>query len=182
MQLKPFLPWYARVGAKIVLSRLPVRYAIWRRLNLYRHGAMLDASYALDVFEKHWGHLQGRPCQRAARCWSWGQGTPPSAQLSRVREEPGTRTLSTWGILPQRILSLYKAAANLVSARDSSAGLSPELWQTIRICFTRLSRAVHDQWVGFATIDSDDIIDAGFSHAVLEHETSKFRGYYARAS
>jgi SAM-dependent methyltransferase len=47
------IPWWAKLGAKLVLSRLPFRYAIWQRLGLFRHGAMDASEYALRVFHGH---------------------------------------------------------------------------------------------------------------------------------
>ncbi len=47
------LPWWARIGSKLVLSRLPFGYAIWQRLGLFRHGAMDQADYAVRVFAIH---------------------------------------------------------------------------------------------------------------------------------
>ncbi len=52
-QLKGGLPWWSKVAAKIILSRLPVEYPLWQRLGLFRHGRMDDAGYALDVFDAH---------------------------------------------------------------------------------------------------------------------------------
>jgi SAM-dependent methyltransferase len=59
--LKGRLPWWTRVAAKIVLSRLPAGYAVWQRLGLFRHGKMDEAGYASDVFDRHvaFAGLQG---------------------------------------------------------------------------------------------------------------------------
>jgi SAM-dependent methyltransferase len=45
--------WAAKILAKVVLSRLPVPYARWSRLGMFRHGSMDDAGYALGVFHQH---------------------------------------------------------------------------------------------------------------------------------
>jgi hypothetical protein len=34
------IPWYVKIPAKIVLSRLPVNPLTWQRLNLFRAGVM----------------------------------------------------------------------------------------------------------------------------------------------
>jgi SAM-dependent methyltransferase len=31
------IPWWAKIGAKLVLSRLPVPHALWSKLNIFRH-------------------------------------------------------------------------------------------------------------------------------------------------
>lgn len=47
------IPWWAKIGAKLVLSRLPFGYAVWRRLGLFRHGDMDTSEYAIRVFHSH---------------------------------------------------------------------------------------------------------------------------------
>lgn len=66
VNLKRHLPWWAKIGAKLVLSRVLVAYSVWQRLGLFRHGHMDSALYALQVFESHMarsglqGQLQGK--------------------------------------------------------------------------------------------------------------------------
>ena len=45
--MRELIPWWGRICAKLVLSRLPAGYATWRGLNLFRHGAMHRVDYAL---------------------------------------------------------------------------------------------------------------------------------------
>jgi hypothetical protein len=47
------LPWWLKITAKVVLSQLPVSYEQWRGVGLFKHGAMLDAGYAVEVFNRH---------------------------------------------------------------------------------------------------------------------------------
>lgn len=47
------IPWWGKIGTKIVLSRLPFGYSLWQRLGLFRHGDMDSAAYALSVFDNH---------------------------------------------------------------------------------------------------------------------------------
>lgn len=51
--VKQFVPWWARIGAKVVLSRLPLGYGFWRQIGLFKLGQMHQAEYALGVFEGH---------------------------------------------------------------------------------------------------------------------------------
>lgn len=52
-------PWWAKIAAKLVLSRVPAGNGAWRRLGVFRHGAMLDPSYALQVFREHFARCAG---------------------------------------------------------------------------------------------------------------------------
>ncbi len=64
--MKKLIPWWLKIFAKIVLSRVPIGYSFWQRLGLFRHGYMDQASYTLNVFNAHVsragldGKLQGK--------------------------------------------------------------------------------------------------------------------------
>jgi len=47
------IPWWVKLCAKLILSRLPLRYAVWQRLGLFRHGCMDASGYAIQVFHSH---------------------------------------------------------------------------------------------------------------------------------
>ncbi|MEO3432605.1 methyltransferase domain-containing protein [Inquilinus sp. CAU 1745] len=53
MGFKRRIPWWGKIGAKLVLSRLPASYGLWQRLGLFRHGDMDEPGYALRVFDEH---------------------------------------------------------------------------------------------------------------------------------
>ncbi len=48
--IKKNVPWWFRIGAKIVLARLPIPYSFWKGLRLFEHGDMDQPQYALDSF------------------------------------------------------------------------------------------------------------------------------------
>lgn len=52
------VPWYVRLAGKVVLSRLPIGYAFWRRLNLFSHGSMDRPEYVHAVFRYHFDRAQ----------------------------------------------------------------------------------------------------------------------------
>ncbi len=65
MNLKRWVPWRAKIVAKIILSCMPVQYAIWRRFDLFMHGEMKSPEYACGVLTSHmrrlgWKNLQGK--------------------------------------------------------------------------------------------------------------------------
>ncbi len=49
-RLKAAVPWWAKIALKLCLSRLPLGYGIWSRLNLFRHGSMDDPRTALATY------------------------------------------------------------------------------------------------------------------------------------
>lgn len=54
MNIKNFIPWQAKITAKLVLSRIPLGYRVWQKLDLFKHGSMEDAKYAFEVFSRHY--------------------------------------------------------------------------------------------------------------------------------
>ena len=51
--IKIAIPWWLKIGAKIVLARLPVPYALWKRAGLFEHGDMNRPQRALENFLQH---------------------------------------------------------------------------------------------------------------------------------
>lgn len=60
---KNCIPWYVKIAAKLVLSRLPVGYNIWRKLNLFAHGTMHKPDFAYSVFRNYFerSHFSRKP-------------------------------------------------------------------------------------------------------------------------
>ena len=47
------VPWWLIIGAKIVLSRIPLPYSFWKRFRLFEHGDMNLPDRALENFLRH---------------------------------------------------------------------------------------------------------------------------------
>jgi hypothetical protein len=45
--------WMIKLIIKIIISRLPIFYATWRKLGVFRHGQMDSCNYALKIFRLH---------------------------------------------------------------------------------------------------------------------------------
>ena len=58
--------WWLKIIAKLILSRLPVKYIIWKKLGFFKHGAMDQNEYAINIFNQHtknanlFGKLEGK--------------------------------------------------------------------------------------------------------------------------
>ena len=58
------IPWWAKVGLKIVLSRLPIPYGTWSRLGAFRHSFVTDSGKVLHEVQAHvqrYVDVRGRP-------------------------------------------------------------------------------------------------------------------------
>ncbi len=47
--IKKAVPWWLKIGAKIILARLPIPYAFWKRLGLFEHGDMNRSHRSLET-------------------------------------------------------------------------------------------------------------------------------------
>lgn len=55
---KQHIPWQVKLGAKILLARLPISYSFWEKLSLFKHGEMERPEYAFGVFQDHFDRVR----------------------------------------------------------------------------------------------------------------------------
>lgn len=116
------MPWFARIGAKLVLHRLPLPYGFWRRLSLFRHGQMDDPEYAIRAFE---GHLQ--------RCRDLGFAAKdfvvlelgPGDSLGSALVARAHGASRTWLVDVGRFASTELSIYDAIRARLAARGLLP---------------------------------------------------------
>lgn len=161
------IPWWALIGAKIVLSRLPAGYATWRKLRLFRHGAMHDPDYALSVFEYHFarsGLRVGQPFVAA----EFGPGDSLSSAVIAAAHGATHTHLIDAGSFASTDVEVYRR----VAARLRDKGLQPpdlsgvsDIEGVLRAC--RASYGC-DGLASLKQLPSGSV-DFLWSHAVLEH-------------
>ena len=49
--------WLTKIIIKIIISRLPVKYSYWKKINIFKHGAMEDFNYSRNIFEGHFNDM-----------------------------------------------------------------------------------------------------------------------------
>ena len=164
---KSRLPWWLKIGAKLVLSRLPAAYGLWQRLGLFRHGYMDTARYAMDVFSSHvqraglTGRLAGKTVLEL--------GPGDSVATALVAKALGARAiLVDAGPFARPDVGAYRPLADALRA----AGLDPPplddvttLDELLAVCDA--SYLTH----GLASLRgiADESVGLVFSQAVLEH-------------
>lgn len=165
--IKRHLPWWAKIGAKLVLSRVPAAYAVWQRMGLFRHGHMDTAQYALGVFSSHvqraglGGGLAGKTVLEL--------GPGDSVATALIAKAHGAQAiLVDAGAYARLDVAVYRQLADALRA----AGLTPppldgvtnldELLEACGSCYLTQGLA------GLRTLE-DAAVDFVFSQAVLEH-------------
>lgn len=160
--LKALVPWRAKVAAKIVLARLPFGYGLWRRLQLFRHGAMTDVAYAERVFESHLAELRRIGGASSPTVMELGPGDSLLSALLGRRAGVARTILVDTGRYAVEDPAFYRQAAVRL-------GLEAPDWPTVE---AMLSGCAASYLV--AGLDSlrnlpDASVDLIWSQAVLEH-------------
>lgn len=160
------MPWWARMSAKLILSSLPVPYGFWSKLNLFRHGQMDSAEYALSCFNGHWAATQDMN-QRPRTILELGPGDSLASSL--IGYALGVR--QSYMIDSGAYATL--AAEPYVRLRSRLMQLYPQVRQPDFSSVDEMLAAVGGHYLTSGT-DSmrglpDASVDLVFSQAVLEH-------------
>lgn len=165
--IKSRLPWWSKIGAKLVLSRLPVAYGIWQRLGLFRHGYMDTAQYALGVFSSHVERagLAGRLAGKTVL--ELGPGDSVATALIAKAFE-ARAILVDAGAFARPDIAAYRPLADALR----TAGLAPPPLDNVKTLDDLLAACDASYLTqGLASLRAiaDESVDLVFSQAVLEH-------------
>lgn len=116
------LPWWAKIGGKLVLSRLPVPYAVWRRLGLFLLGDMNRPERAIAAFQYYFDKARNaRPLRQGFTSLELGPGDSVLAGLAARAAGAGRVWLVDAGAFAETDVQLCQAAVELLR----SGGLAP---------------------------------------------------------
>lgn len=170
------LPWRIRVLGKIVLSRLPVSYSLWKRIGLFEHGAMNQPRYALGVVAEHMRKSGILPSCRDFVALELGPGDSLFSGL--VAHAMGAVTtysvdagcFATMSLENYRDMEGYLAAQGLSIPDTSAVKSTQELLAAYGIRYLTSGLRSFEQL-------ADASVDFLWSHATLEHvRRSEFMG------
>jgi SAM-dependent methyltransferase len=160
------IPWYAKLGAKLCLARIPLRHDWWRRLGVFRDGFMQDPAYALRIFDLH---ARWMPRSRDhPDLLELGPGDSISSGLIAYARGSGATTLVDSTDHAVRDLRLYGLLIDELARRYRNVGplrAAESFDELLQASRTRYLTAGVDS---LARIRSSSV-DFVFSNAVLEH-------------
>lgn len=161
-QAKALIPWRLKLGAKVALSRLPLGYGLWQRLQLFRHGQMTELGYAERVFAGHAGLIPSPTDGHAPVLLELGPGDSLLNILLGYRRGAAHTWLVDAGRFAVDDAAFYsKAAATL------GIGVGP--WRTIAdMCADCRGSYLTDGLTSLRSLPSASV-DFIWSQAVLEH-------------
>lgn len=163
------IPWWAKVGAKLLLSRVPIPAKVWHRMGAFVPGAMRKPDRAIHVFERHWQRMgypapgftylelgPGESAATAIVAWAFGAagGTLVDAHDYAARE-----------------MDVYRPLIDALSrhpgvVRDVRPLLGCESLDALLKAVNATIRTDGLQGLRAVAADSVDLL---FSQAVLEH-------------
>jgi len=165
--MKRFVPWWAKVWAKVLLSRVPVRYRVWQRLNLFVHGRMDKPEYALRVVRSHLERLGWRDFA-GKTLLELGPGDALSTAVIAKALGAKRTYLVDSGPFAETAAAPYIQLAQYLRA----AGLTPPDLAgcaTLADVLVRCDASYHTRGVTDLRSLPDACVDLSFSQAVLEH-------------
>lgn len=162
------IPWWGKLGAKLFLARLPIRYQRWAALGLFKHGGMIDPGYALGAFRSHFDRVEFPAKGRGFTSLELGCGdsllSAPIAHIFGAGRcylvdagDFASRDMSPFGDLLELLAFEGREVTPLAGARDWNEVLS-------RCNASYLVNGLE----GLRSIPSASV-DFVWSHAVLEH-------------
>lgn len=164
------VPYYIKIPAKMVLSRLPISRAVLNRVGIFRHGSMVRPDYALEIVQRHVAgagiDLNGKMVLELGPGDSVGNGI-----IAYALGAQGS-VLADAGDWVSKSVPLYREfVAHLLTVLPSPDRLAAvgSSWST----FDGLLRAFNIRHLtqGLSSLKSlpNASIDFWFSEAVLEH-------------
>lgn len=166
-RLKRATPWFIKIPAKIVLSRLPVGPRQWQHLNIFRAGTMDTPAEAFQIFNMHFA---GSGLTTLDGCAVVELGPGNSALTALFARSLGAKR--TWLVDAEELASddtaLFAETERMLSELKlpvPGVGTAPTMSAALdRLNCTYLTN-------GLASLQTipDGAVDFLFSNAVLEH-------------
>jgi hypothetical protein len=165
--VRELIPWWGRIGGKLVLSRLPAGYGVWRNLKVFRHGAMHDPAYALQVFRTHFARAH-MPTGKEFVALELGPGDSLASAIIAAAHGATRTYLVDVGAFATAEPGVYRDLCRYLRAQ----GLRPPDLEAAHDTRTLLQacRATYGTR-GLASLReiASASVDFVWSHAVLEH-------------
>jgi len=168
VSIKQALPWWAKIVAKIILSRLPFGYRFWQRLNLFKLGGMEEPEYAREVFAVHFDRVDFPRKAGGFTALELGPGDTLFSAMIAYAHGAAQCYLIDVGRYARDDLGPYRAMADVLHKCGLTApdiNNAENLTQLLNICNAQyLTDGLHS----LKTLPADSV-DFIWSQAVLEH-------------
>jgi SAM-dependent methyltransferase len=154
------------MGVKLLLSSLPVPYDFWSRINLFRHGQMDNAAYALACFETHWRATENATTPPRT-ILELGPGDSLLTALIAYTRGVSCTYMVDSGPYASRSIEIYQRAREHLQKVRSDASL-PQFASIEEMLAKTGGRYLTEGTTSLRSIPSASV-DLVYSHATLEH-------------
>ena len=162
------MKWALKIVAKMVVSRLPLRYEFWKSIGVFRHGRMDSLDYPLRIFNLHMNRAFPKGLPSDSVILELGPGDSiVSALLGFARSAQRTYLVDV-GSFARKDVPFYRSFAREM---EKNGFLTPDL--ATATSFDDILQACNAQYLtegisSLCTIPSGSV-DFVWSHSVLEH-------------
>jgi SAM-dependent methyltransferase len=167
--LKKCLPWWAKIGSKLVLRRLSKSQGFWRHFGLFQHGFMLEVDYVSGVFADHYAMARPYLPTGGFTLLEMGPGdSVATAMLARAYGAEKSYLMDVHAAASMNVADYNKMALELKERVPM-----PERMGTDHASVAAMLTATNSDYhtgglADWAKVPSGSV-DWVFSHAVLEH-------------
>lgn len=160
--------WPLKIAAKIILSRLPLDYSVWKSLGLFEFGQMDKAAYALKIFDIHTNAAFPNGLPKNSVILELGCGDSLASALIAPSHEVVRTLLVDVGLYARTDILYYKKLADELRqlgrfVPDISAA------QNIEDMLACLGAEYLTKGLQSLRLIPDHSVDFIWSHSVLEH-------------
>jgi len=161
------IPWWLKIGAKIILARLPLQYKFWKRLRLFELGGMEKPQYSFDIIAEHMKtaglqDLQGKTVLE--------MGPGDSLFTALIANAYGAKKIYLVDVkdFATKEIKLYKSMTEFLKSKGLS---TPDISKCTNIEDVMLLCNAEYLTEGLNSYKAipNNSIDSMFSNAVLEH-------------
>lgn len=162
------VPWWAKIGAKLILARLPISYNFWKRLHVFECGAMDEPSYAYGVFRKHFDTARSRTTLHDFVGLELGPGDSLLSAMVAHSHGASAYYLVDAGPFAQADMNRYCAMANFLTKQGlPTIEVGPS--GSVEAILERCHAAYGTSGLSSLRTIPDQSVDFIFSHTVLQH-------------
>lgn len=162
------IPWQIKILAKLILSRIPMDYFFWQKLELFKHGAMEQPAYAFNTFKNHYDRASFARKSSAFTTLELGPGDSLFSALIAHAFGAQASYLIDAGAYAKEDLDLYRSMSHYLSSKGLSA---PDLssMRSIQDVMSACNATYGPEGINSLRLIPDGSVDFVWSQAVLEH-------------
>lgn len=162
------IPWYVKIAAKLVLSRVPVQYRFWQRMGPLRHGKMDQPDYAYGVFKYHFERAGFSRANRDFVQLELGPGDSLFSAMIGYSFGASASYLVDVGPFARDDLDLYRSMASFLFRKGLDV---PNLSNVSHLDELLAVYRAHYGTKGLASLRElpENSVDFIWSHTVLQH-------------